>query len=83
MMIAVTLVAHRVFQRRVPAVFLALFNNRALSGRDVLRSYHVFFSDSFHPQTLLIRSCQRNFRDQREIEKYKSQSKERGDGKKK
>lgn len=43
MMIAVTLVAHRVFRRRVPAVFLALFNNRALSGRDMLRSYHVFF----------------------------------------
>jgi len=32
-------VVHRVFRRRVPAIFLALFNNRALH-RDMLRSYH-------------------------------------------
>lgn len=50
---------------RVPAVFLVLFNNCALS----LDAISCFSSGSFHPQTLLIRSCQRNFRDQRKIEK--------------
>lgn len=74
MMMAVALVvAHRVFRRRIPAVFLALFNNCALSLDEI--SY--FSSDSFHPQMLLIRSCQRNFRDQRKIEKYKNQAKKR------
>lgn len=78
MMMAVALVvAHRVFRHRVPAVFLALFNNCALS----LDAISCFSSGSFHPQTLLIRSCQRNFRDQRKVEKYKSQEKRRQQGK--
>jgi len=36
--IVMVVVVHRVFRRRVPAIFLALFNNRALH-RDMLRSY--------------------------------------------
>lgn len=32
---------------RSSAVFLALFNNRALSGRDMLRSYHAFLPATF------------------------------------